>query len=233
MKDKILYKSQKQNIISMMLSLILTGVTLAVGKVAILPIYYNLYYGKLGAFGQSIGKIIYNIRHGILSREILLIIIFTTIFFIWFIILTRKRERHLNNTMKLVKGMANGNEFSTLNESFKGQYGDFSRNINCIIKRLQKSLEEQMIIEKTKSDLITNVSHDLRTPLTSVIGYLSIIDEDKCRDEVEIRQYVNIAYEKAKGLNILINDLFELTRMRTPSVGIKYSEINMCELLGQ
>ncbi|MGL5378430.1 sensor histidine kinase, partial [Clostridium sp.] len=80
---------------------------------------------------------------------------------------------------------------------------------------------------------ITNVSHDLRTPLTSIIGYLNIVDNDRYRDEVELRYYVEIAYEKAKVLDVLINDLFELTKMRNKGVTINKHRVDIVELLGQ
>jgi signal transduction histidine kinase len=87
--------------------------------------------------------------------------------------------------------------------------------------------------QQTKNDLITNVSHDLRTPLTSIIGYLEIIDADKYKDEVRLRYYVNIAFEKAKALNLLINDLFELTKMQNNTINLDKADINLVELLGQ
>ncbi len=58
------------------------------------------------------------------------------------------------------------------------------------------SLYKRRKAQQTKADLITNVSHDLRTPLTSIKGYLGLINGDNYRDEVQLRYYVDIAYEK-------------------------------------
>ncbi|MGL5380285.1 MAG: histidine kinase dimerization/phospho-acceptor domain-containing protein, partial [Clostridium sp.] len=78
------------------------------------------------------------------------------------------------------------------------EFGTLANNINTLVERMENAVEEERRSEKTKNELITNVSHDLRTPLTSIIGYLNIVDNDRYRDEVELRYYVEIAYEKAK-----------------------------------
>ncbi|WP_020618477.1 sensor histidine kinase [Paenibacillus daejeonensis] len=95
-------------------------------------------------------------------------------------------------------------------------YGELARvadNINEMADRLSRSIEEERNAEKTKNDLITGVSHDLRTPLTSILGFLEVIENDRYRDEVEMRHYVGIAYEKSQKLKTLIDDLFEYTRI--------------------
>lgn len=112
-------------------------------------------------------------------------------------------------------------------------FGPAARNVNHLSRRLQLALEEERLAEQTKNELITNVSHDLRTPLTSVVGYLGLIDQDRYRDEVELRHYVSIAYDKSQRLNELINDLFEYTRMRNDTAALRLEPINLSELLGQ
>jgi signal transduction histidine kinase len=106
-------------------------------------------------------------------------------------------------------------------------------NVNRLAGRLDAALEEERKAEQTKNELITNVSHDLRTPLTSVLGYLGLIEQDRYRDEVELRHYVQIAYDKSQRLNVLINDLFEYTRMRHDTAAIKVTSFNLVEMLGQ
>lgn len=113
------------------------------------------------------------------------------------------------------------------------EVGDLANNINNLINSANEALNNQRKADRTKNELITNVSHDLRTPLTSILGYLNIIDNDKYRDEVELRYYANIAHEKAKVLDILINDLFELTKVRNDGIKLEIHKIDIVELLGQ
>ena len=65
------------------------------------------------------------------------------------------------------------------------------------------------------------------------MGYLEIIDNDKYGDEVRLRYYANIAYEKSKSLNLLINDLFEFTKMQNNTINLEKNQINLVELLSQ
>lgn len=236
MKGKLIYNHQKTELKNIALALLVTIATMVVSKYIFLPIYYKIYYGSLGSFLKSIARNINNAKQSILMyfrEEFLYMFLIVIIFVVWYIIITRKRAMQLYEIMNVAENMANGEEYKKLNGNIKGDIGELSRNINFMVESLQNSLDEQRILEKTKTDLITNVSHDLRTPLTSILGYLSIIDEDRYKDEVELRYYVNIAYEKAKGLNILINDLFELTRMRSAKININKEEIDICELIGQ
>lgn len=115
----------------------------------------------------------------------------------------------------------------------RGSIGILADNVNRLSQRLQLALDEERRAEQTKNELITNVSHDLRTPLTSVVGYLGLIEQDGYRDEVELRHYVSIAYDKSQRLHELIDDLFEYTRMRHDTIELKTSPINIVELLGQ
>lgn len=159
-------------------------------------------------------------------------ILWFLIFILILFLFTHKEAKHfiqITNTIDLV-AKEKSNEKLTIEA--KNTLGETAKNMNIIIERLNNSVDER-IAEKSKNELITNVSHDLRTPLTSIIGYLGVIEEDRYRDEVQLRYYVNIAYEKSKGLNLLINDLFELTRMGNGGVKISKDPINIVELLNQ
>lgn len=93
------------------------------------------------------------------------------------------------------------------------ELGEIAGSINVLGKQFNQLLQEERNAEKTKNDLITGVSHDLRTPLTSILGFLELIEQDRYQDEVELRYFVNIAYEKSKHLKRLIDDLFEYTKL--------------------
>lgn len=100
-------------------------------------------------------------------------------------------------------------------------------------QQLHASIVEERQAVRSKNELITNVSHDIRTPLTSMIGYLRWIEEDRYQDEVELRHYVNIVYEKSLRLERLVNDLFEYTRMSSGQIRLQRADIDLVELLNQ
>ncbi|MGL5315456.1 MAG: sensor histidine kinase [Peptostreptococcaceae bacterium] len=135
--------------------------------------------------------------------------------------------------MESVEIMSNGDLDQRININSKDDVGKVAQNINAIIERLENITVEERKAQQTKTDLITNVSHDLRTPLTSILGYLNLIEEDKYKDELELRYYTTIAYEKSKNLNVLINDLFELTKLQNKTLPLNKININLVELVGQ
>jgi signal transduction histidine kinase len=94
-----------------------------------------------------------------------------------------------------------------------GELTKVANSINHMATELHRSIMEERNAEKSKNDLITGVSHDLRTPLTSILGFLEVIDHDRYQNEVELRHYVSIAYDKALTLKKSIDDLFEYTRI--------------------
>lgn len=150
-----------------------------------------------------------------------------------YLIISYKKHRNIALLIESVEIMASGDLDKRIDVNSKDDVGKVANNINHIIERLKNITVEERKAQQTKTDLITNVSHDLRTPLTSIIGYLNLIEEDKYKDEVHLRYYTNIAYEKAKNLNVLINDLFELTKLQNNSLPFNKLDINLVELVGQ
>ena len=147
--------------------------------------------------------------------------------------ITYRKNKSIITIIEETEIMARGNIDKLINVDEKSDMKNLADNINSISKQLKDIMMEERRAQKTKNDLITNVSHDLRTPLTSIIGYLELIETDKYKDEVELRYYINIAYERSKNLGLLINDLFELTKMQNSTIELEKTEINLVELLGQ
>lgn len=112
------------------------------------------------------------------------------------------------------------------------ELGRIAESINAMSEQLHRSIQEERNAEKTKNDLITGVSHDLRTPLTSILGFLEIIDKDRYKDEVELRYYMNIAYEKSLSLKKLIDDLFDYTRINN-GMPLHLRELDVTGLIEQ
>ncbi len=114
-----------------------------------------------------------------------------------------------------------------------GQLGQLAADINSMLDRLKKSVEEERRAEQTKNELITNISHDLRTPLTTITGYLGLVDQDRYRDEIELRYYMNMAFEESIRLKKLLEDLFEYTRLSNRGNKMQWARINVAEMLNQ
>ncbi|MGZ9583576.1 sensor histidine kinase [Paenibacillus marinisediminis] len=128
--------------------------------------------------------------------------------------------------------IATGNFEHTIPVRELSELGEVADHINKMSAQLSRSIEEERNAEKTKNDLITGVSHDLRTPLTSILGFLELIEKDRYQDEVELRYYVNIAYEKSLRLKKLIDDLFEYTRINN-GMPLMLAELDLVDFMQQ
>jgi len=154
--------------------------------------------------------------------------------FVFFLTLFQWRWlRYISELNVRVRHIAEGNFQERLPVRMNNQLSDLAFYMNDLVDRLQKSMDDERQAEQTKNELVTSVSHDLRTPLTSILGYLGLIEQDRYRDEVELRHYVQIAYAKSQRLNELINDLFEYTRMRHDAVPLNRVRINMADMMSE
>ncbi|WP_125706452.1 sensor histidine kinase [Lacticaseibacillus daqingensis] len=106
-------------------------------------------------------------------------------------------------------------------------------SINALVDSTVNSMEEERKIEQSKDELITNVSHDIRTPLTSIIGYLGLIEDRQYRSTDELLKYTHTAYLKAKQMKVLVEDLFEYTKVRQTTTPLNTSTFNMVAMLEQ
>lgn len=145
----------------------------------------------------------------------------------------RQYGRDLEQIMAEMQVIAGGNFDYQMKDVYDRDLHLFAENIDSIVKSLQAAMVEELKLEQTKNELITNVSHDLRTPLTSIVGYLRLIEQDAYRDEVALRHYTGIAYEKALHLERLINELFEYTRMQDSKYQFRMTPVNISEILQQ
>ncbi|MEC0203766.1 HAMP domain-containing protein [Paenibacillus lautus] len=146
--------------------------------------------------------------------------------------MTEQLNVYLEEIRNGLREIAKGNFDTDIPVQSGSQLGEVAESINQMSRQLHQSILEERNAEKTKNDLITGVSHDLRTPLTSILGFLEVIEEDRYQDEVELRYYVNIAYEKAQNLKKLIDDLFEYTRINN-GLPLDIREIDMAQFMRQ
>lgn len=107
-----------------------------------------------------------------------------------------------------------------------------AKNLNTLRNGVNTSMNEKAKSERLKTELITNVSHDLRTPLTSIITYSDLLKRENL-SEADRQQYVAVIDKKAERLKILIEDLFEVSKMASGSMELQRQRINLTELIQQ
>ncbi|MBP2023919.1 signal transduction histidine kinase [Clostridium punense] len=228
MKSKRLYKYWLLSLVEIAGAALLTYMTLIISN-KVLNYLYEYTKIQLVNYIFKIFRFLNQRDYGESAYIIVEILLFAG-----FLLLIKYRKyKSLAAIIDETEIMANSDLDRVIEVEAKGDLRNLAENINNISKQLKEITVEERKAQQTKSDLITNVSHDLRTPLTSIIGYLEIIDSDKYKDEVALRYYANIAFEKAKGLSLLINDLFELTKMQNNTINLDKTDINLVDLLGQ
>ncbi|SCI79010.1 Alkaline phosphatase synthesis sensor protein phoR [uncultured Clostridium sp.] len=233
MKNKLsynsrIYKYMFQPIFDLLISCILSGVLLYTLRAIVDKLYRTSRYDLINYIVDYFMYLKHN-SPGELVYTVLFIVVTTSIY----ILITYKKSKNIVSLIESVEIMANGNLEHVIDVNDSGNIKRLADNINNIVSQLRNITIEERMAQQTKTDLITNVSHDLRTPLTSIIGYLSLIEDDKYKDEVQLRYYTSIAYEKSNTLKILIDDLFDLTKMQNNTMKLNKVKINLVELIGQ
>ncbi|HNV04901.1 MAG: signal transduction histidine-protein kinase BaeS [Euryarchaeota archaeon ADurb.Bin023] len=134
-------------------------------------------------------------------------------FIVSFIYLTQGKLKYIQDISKGLQAISKGDFEYRVPQKGDDEIGLLAKNINSMADELKKSIYEERRSEKLKNELITNVSHDLRTPLTSVMGYLRLYTEKKYDSAEQAQEYIDIAYKKSISLKELIDDLFEYTKL--------------------
>lgn len=134
----------------------------------------------------------------------------------------------MDGTQKIASGDLN----YFINETGKGSLPKLAHNINCMKDGFKKSVQNELKSEKLKSELITNVSHDLKTPLTSIINYVDLLKKEDLSNE-EALKYIDILDKKSQRLKILIEDLFDASKLASGSVELNMQKIDIVALVRQ
>ena len=164
----------------------------------------------------------------------------TSLFFVWWLIgrvlLTAPLILAVINMKKLRDGgekLASGALTSQIDTSH--MFWEFKRhaeNLNSIADGMQKAVEQQMRSERLKTELITNVSHDIKTPLTSIVSYVDLLKKEKMPSDAA-RQYLDVLDRQSARLKKLTEDLVEASKASTCNLSCTLEPTDVNVLLGQ
>ncbi len=129
--------------------------------------------------------------------------------------------------------ISNGNTTYKIDTKlFYGKERELAENINHISTGLETALQEKVRSERLKADLITNVSHDIKTPLTSIINYVDLIKREKIQDQ-RIQGYLEVLEQKSQRLKTLTEDLVEASKASSGNLKLDMTSIDFVELIYQ
>ncbi|WP_127493994.1 HAMP domain-containing sensor histidine kinase [Paenibacillus glycanilyticus] len=160
-------------------------------------------------------------------------IIFLVFFLIAFYFFTRRIIKYISLLAEGLGIISKGNLNYRVPVNRKDELGNLAINMNEMAEKLGNQKEKETANEELKMNLITGISHDLRTPLTSMIGYLDLLRNHSFLNESEYNRFVNNAYRKAEQLKKLIDDLFVYTRISSGNLKLIKKEVDLRALLEQ
>lgn len=147
-------------------------------------------------------------------------------------ILIMSKAGYLNKVLTHTEELAAGNLGANIPVKGKSAIARHAANINDLRTAMNVSNKEQAKSERLKTELITNVSHDLRTPLTSIITYTELLKTPDL-DQEDRASYIEILDRKSKRLKVLIDDLFEATKMASGNIDLHKEKVDINQLLQQ
>ncbi len=142
----------------------------------------------------------------------------------------------LDDLLKLrnkIKKMYEGDVDGALQEDdLKGELKQVSNELNDIAGGLSNAIEEAMKSERLKTELITNVSHDIKTPLTSIINYVDLMKQENIENE-KVKEYLEVLDNKSQRLKKLTEDLVEASKASSGNIKLTIEKLNLKELIKQ
>lgn len=117
-------------------------------------------------------------------------------------------------------------------EDLHGDNKVLANSVNSIGKGIKEAVEISMKDERMKADLITNVSHDIKTPLTSIINYVDLLKRERVDNE-KVQNYIRVLDEKSQRLKQLTDDLVEASKITSGNISYHFERINLTELMNQ
>ena len=218
---------------------VITVVLLILLNMAIITIIQDMIQGNPGVT-NGIFMIKQSLRIGPLQAQIwsyqrilIFVLIVIDVWVVWWRLRRRYHLYQMDHILAELHYIAQGHLDHRIPFRLKGNEQHVITSVNALVDSAVQSMDDERKIEKSKDELITNVSHDLRTPLTSIIGYLGLIEDKQYRNEEDILKYTHTAYEKAKQMKNLVEDLFEYTKVQQHGAPVNIMTIDLNQLIEQ
>ncbi len=182
----------------------------------------------IGFFLAGIGFIV-----GLMNGALFIIYVFCVLFLgLPALYIFVRRSAYLNRIIIATEQMAAGRLNEDIKIKGRSPLAEHAKNLNNLREGVRVSMSEQAKSERLKTELITNVSHDLRTPLTSIITYTDLLKDETITPE-ERAKYVDILDKKSQRLKTLIEDLFEVSKMASGNLELHKQRVDLTQLLQQ
>lgn len=181
--------------------------------------------------------LLFSDSRGEMIRVLLYVLLGIAVFSVSFLLLQHKFIAYMADISRAMQNISKGDLNTAVDVIGDDELSQMAASLNKMAEDIRELMDKEREAERTKNELITNIAHDLRTPLTSIIGYLELLSGNGKVTAVPApevqKKYIDIAYTKAKRLEKLIEDLFGFTKMTYGKVSMKVSQVDIIKLLSQ
>ncbi len=164
---------------------------------------------------------------------LLYVLIGILVFAMAFLLLQGRSMSYIAKISAAMRNISDGDLNTTVEVVGDDEFADMAANLNRMVEEIRELMDKERESERTKNELITNIAHDLRTPLTSIIGYLELLSNGASIDPDMQKKYIDVTYTKAKRLQKLIEDLFGFTKLNYGKISMRVSKVDIVKLLSQ
>ena len=226
MRDDLEKKFQTKVIMNILFSLVVSILveTVLVSNVST--------FSKLHIINQESDTLLVRGSGSDLVVILILVVFGIGVFTLSFWLLQRKSFVYIDDILHAIKKISSGDLNTNIDVRGDNEFSEIAANINKMSEEIRVLMESERHNEKSKNEMITNIAHDLRTPLTSILGYLDLINKRELTEDTK-KEYLKIVYEKSKKLQDLIESLFSFTKTNSSKLVLKIDKIDIIKLLCQ
>ncbi len=166
----------------------------------------------------------------LISSKITAVLVYSAILFLVLRYVYQRIRQKYGILLRATNEIAEGNLDASIDEDL-WIFNPFKKELEKIQHGFKNAVEKEMQSQHMKTELITNVSHDLKTPLTAIITYVSLLKKEK--DDEKRKEYIDVLERKSLRLKVLIEDLFEISKVSSNNVKLNLTDVDVVNLMKQ
>ena len=185
---------------------------------------------RLSGIPYKVGKPLYKLYITVIGMGIFLSVVSIILYSMW---TTKRIKKPLEKIDKALGKVIDGDYDKKLTLTGQKEFIVISDTINYLIEKLKRSKEENAKLEESKTRMLMDLSHDIKTPITTIRGFSAALYEGLIEDEDKKRRYYKTIYNKSEHVGELVDELFEFVKLQNTQNILQIEEVDICEFMRQ